>query len=197
MSSSCPIWARSSGARCSTASNWPCRACSRAAPGQDHRRDLWLPRSITPACCATACRRRRTITRCTAKCPAPRWTAPGLACGTDSQGPWIAVDGHARICDGLRRALSGDAARRAARRARRTSTSSMEVENLSAAPMDLMYLCHVNFAFSEGGRIVQPAPFTPRSCGHSHRHPRLMSRRPTIIGLCSASSPRTRRACGS
>jgi hypothetical protein len=37
----------------------------------------------------------------------------------------------------------------------------MEVENLSAAPMDLMYMCHVNFAFAEGARIVQPVPFTP------------------------------------
>ena len=33
----------------------------------------------------------------------------------------------------------------------------MTVENLSAAPMDLMYLCHANFAFAEGARIVQPA----------------------------------------
>ena len=37
----------------------------------------------------------------------------------------------------------------------------MEVENLSASPMDLMYLCHVNFAFAEGGRIVQSVPYTP------------------------------------
>ena len=37
----------------------------------------------------------------------------------------------------------------------------MEVENLSAAPMDLMYLSHVNFAFAKGARIVQPIPFTP------------------------------------
>ena len=37
----------------------------------------------------------------------------------------------------------------------------MAVENLSAAPMDLMYLCHVNFAFAEGARIVQPVPFDP------------------------------------
>jgi hypothetical protein len=37
----------------------------------------------------------------------------------------------------------------------------MEVENLSTAPMDLMYLCHVNFAFAEGARIVQPVPYTP------------------------------------
>jgi hypothetical protein len=30
----------------------------------------------------------------------------------------------------------------------------MEVENLSAAPMDLMYLRHVNFAFAPSARIV-------------------------------------------
>lgn len=37
----------------------------------------------------------------------------------------------------------------------------MNVENLSGAAMDLMYMCHVNFAFCEGGRIIQPAKFTP------------------------------------
>ena len=37
----------------------------------------------------------------------------------------------------------------------------MRVENLSVKPMDLMYLCHVNFAFVAGGRIVQPVPFGP------------------------------------
>ena len=36
---------------------------------------------------------------------------------------------------------------------------TMAVENRSAAPMDLMYLCHVNFAFAEGARIMQPVPF--------------------------------------
>jgi hypothetical protein len=37
----------------------------------------------------------------------------------------------------------------------------MTVENLSTGPMDLMYLCHANFAFAEGAQIVQPAPFDP------------------------------------
>jgi hypothetical protein len=37
----------------------------------------------------------------------------------------------------------------------------MAVDNRSAAPMELMYMCHVNFAFAEGARIVQSAPFTP------------------------------------
>lgn len=37
----------------------------------------------------------------------------------------------------------------------------LDVENLSGKPMELMYMCHINFAFPEGGRIHQPAPFTP------------------------------------
>jgi len=37
---------------------------------------------------------------------------------------------------------------------------AMSVENLAGNPMDLMYMCHVNFALPEGGRIVQPAAFT-------------------------------------
>ncbi|RWR10974.1 aldose 1-epimerase family protein [Paenirhodobacter populi] len=37
----------------------------------------------------------------------------------------------------------------------------MAVENLSAHPMELMYMLHANFDFVAGARIVQPAPFTP------------------------------------
>ncbi|MFC3127666.1 DUF4432 family protein [Pseudoroseomonas globiformis] len=35
------------------------------------------------------------------------------------------------------------------------------VENRSGKPMDLMYMCHINFDFVAGGRCLQPAPFTP------------------------------------
>ena len=37
----------------------------------------------------------------------------------------------------------------------------MAVENRSFAPMELMYMAHVNFDFLPGARIHQPAPFTP------------------------------------
>ncbi|MCI0756945.1 aldose 1-epimerase family protein [Teichococcus vastitatis] len=37
----------------------------------------------------------------------------------------------------------------------------LSVRNLSGKPMELMYMCHVNFAFVPGGRCVQPVPFTP------------------------------------
>lgn len=38
---------------------------------------------------------------------------------------------------------------------------TMDVENLSSAPMELMYMCHVNFAYEDGARIIQPVAFTP------------------------------------
>ena len=38
---------------------------------------------------------------------------------------------------------------------------ALAVENLSGRPMELMYMCHVNFAYAPGGRFVQPVPFVP------------------------------------
>ncbi|SDX09090.1 aldose 1-epimerase family protein [Roseicitreum antarcticum] len=38
---------------------------------------------------------------------------------------------------------------------------AMAVENRSGLAMELMYMCHVNFAFVTDGRIHQMAPFTP------------------------------------
>ena len=43
--------------------------------------------------------------------PCAEMDAAGIACGDDERGAWIAVDGRARIRDGLRRALSRHAAR--------------------------------------------------------------------------------------
>ena len=38
----------------------------------------------------------------------------------------------------------------------------MEVENLSAAPMDLMYLCHVNFAYRQARESCSRFPSRPQ-----------------------------------
>jgi Domain of unknown function (DUF4432) len=92
--------------------------------------------------------------------PCAEMDEAGVECGTDARGPWIAVTGAREYAMGFgahyratpRVVLRADAA---------DFDVVMEVENLSAAPMDLMYLCHVNFAFAEGGRIVQPVSFTP------------------------------------
>lgn len=84
----------------------------------------------------------------------------GLGCGTDDKGSWIAVTGARDYAVGFGahyRATphvtlhAGDTGLRV----------TMEVENRGAAPMDLMYLAHVNFGFAEGARIVQPVPFDP------------------------------------
>ena len=40
---------------------------------------------------------------------------------------------------------------------------AMQVKNLSTQPMNLMYMCHVNFAFCENATIIQPIPFTPEN----------------------------------
>lgn len=92
--------------------------------------------------------------------PCAEMDGAGLACGMDAQGAWIEVTGMREYAMGF------GAHYRATPRVRLRAGATrldvvMAVENLSAAPMDLMYLCHVNFAFAENGRIVQPVPFTP------------------------------------
>jgi Domain of unknown function (DUF4432) len=92
--------------------------------------------------------------------PCAEMDKAGLECGVDERGGWIAVTGEREYAMGF-----GAHYRATPRVILRASAPDidvvMDVENLSAAPMDLMYLCHVNFAFAEGGRIVQPVPFTP------------------------------------
>jgi len=92
--------------------------------------------------------------------PCAPMDAAGLEIGADEDGPYLAVTGRREYVMGFgahyearpRVVLRPDAA---------LFDIDMEVENLSGAAMDLMYMCHVNFAFCEGARIVQPAPFTP------------------------------------
>ena len=84
----------------------------------------------------------------------------GLACVTDEHGATLTVTGLRDYAMGF-----GAHYRATPRVVLREDATSfqvvMEAENLSAAPMDLMYICHANFAFAEGGRIVQPVPFDP------------------------------------
>jgi len=92
--------------------------------------------------------------------PCAEMDLAGLACGTDERGPWIAVTGAREYAMGF--GAHYLATPRVVLRSGATDFEIvMEVENLSGAPMDLMYLCHVNFAFAEGGRIVKSVPFTP------------------------------------
>jgi hypothetical protein len=84
----------------------------------------------------------------------------GVACGLDSAGAWIAVTGQREYAMGFGSHYL--ATPRVVLHASATAVDiEMHVENLSRAPMDVMYMCHVNFAFQPQARIVQAAPFTP------------------------------------
>lgn len=94
--------------------------------------------------------------------PCAPMTAAGLSCGTDAGGAFLAVTGEYDYAMGF--GAHYRARPRVLVRAEAPAIEIvMEVENLSAKPMDLMYLCHVNFAFVAGGRIVQPVPYDPAS----------------------------------
>jgi hypothetical protein len=92
--------------------------------------------------------------------PCAEMDEAGLLCGADSSGRWIAVTGVREYAMGF--GAHYRATPRVTLKSEETGFRiAMEVRNLSAAPMDLMYMCHVNFAFAEGARIVQSVPFTP------------------------------------
>lgn len=112
---------------------------------------------------------------------APMDTA-GLEIGEDAEGPYVAVTGTREYVMGFG---SHYAARpRIVLRPDATLFDiRMEVENLSGAPMDLMYMCHVNFAFCEGARIVQPAPFTPEATVVRTQVPAHVPRSPAYDAL--------------
>ena len=92
--------------------------------------------------------------------PCAEMDEAGVACGVDARGAWIAVTGSRDYAMGF--GAHYLATPRVVLRPEETGCDVvMDVANLSASPMDLMYLCHVNFDFAEGGRIVQSVPFTP------------------------------------
>ena len=82
----------------------------------------------------------------------------GLEVGEDGGGPWLAVTGSRDYARGF--GARYRAAPRVTLHAAATDFAmEIGVENRAAAPMDLMYICHANFGFPEGARIVQPVPF--------------------------------------
>lgn len=82
-----------------------------------------------------------------------------LEMGEDAQGPWLALVSEREYLMGF-----GDHYLAQPRVVIRPDSAifevSMVVENLSLNPMELMYMCHANFAYVEGARIIQPAAFS-------------------------------------
>lgn len=92
--------------------------------------------------------------------PCAKMDSAGLEFGEDVEGPYMAVIGSYEYVMGF-----GNHYVARPRVVLRPDTAlfdiGMSVKNLSGTEMNLMYMCHVNFAFCKGARIVQPAPFTP------------------------------------
>ena len=83
----------------------------------------------------------------------------GLAVGEDAKGPWLAVTGK---CEYVRafgdHYLASPSVK--IRPASGMFEVTMRVQNLSAEPMDLMYMCHANFAFPPNAQVIQPNRFS-------------------------------------
>lgn len=87
------------------------------------------------------------------------WLEFGSDAGKDSGGAFVRLAGQVDFIRGFGphyRATPSVTLRDGSR-----IEMAMTVENRSGLAMDLMYMCHVNFAFVAGGRIHQMAPFTP------------------------------------
>jgi hypothetical protein len=93
--------------------------------------------------------------------PCAPMDAAGLLCGEDARGRFLAVTGSREYAMGFGAHYLSEP--RVTMRERETTLDfAMDVRNLSQAPMDLMYMAHVNFAFCEGARMVQPVPYDTR-----------------------------------
>ncbi|MDR0246294.1 MAG: aldose 1-epimerase family protein [Burkholderia sp.] len=78
----------------------------------------------------------------------------GLVVGTDARGAIVEVTGEYEYVQGFG---SHYVARPSVRLAEHDAqmTIAMDVTNLGGAPMDLMYMAHLNYAYVPGGRFVQ------------------------------------------
>jgi hypothetical protein len=83
-----------------------------------------------------------------------------IVCGEDAQGPFLALVSEREYAMGFGSHYLA-APRVVLRPGATLFDLEMHVRNLSMAPMDLMYLCHVNFAMVPDGEIFQGAAFSP------------------------------------
>ena len=107
--------------------------------------------------------------------PVVAMDSAAIETGADGQGPYLRLIGSKTFRRGF--GAHYRATPSVTLRAGRTDFDiGMAVRNLSAAPMDLMYMAHVNFADVPDGTIVQPMPFdtahmTIRRSFPPHVHP--------------------------
>jgi hypothetical protein len=86
----------------------------------------------------------------------------GLELGSDAEGAFVRLTGEFEYIRGFGAHYKASPTL-TVRPDRTLFDIGMTVENLGGSAMDLMYGCHVNFAFVDDGRIIQPAAFTPEN----------------------------------
>lgn len=85
-----------------------------------------------------------------------------LVFGQDAQGAWVELGGDCEYVRGFgAHYLASPRVRLGANEA--LFLIEMRVRNLSAHPMELMYMLHANFDFVAGAEIHQPAAWTPEA----------------------------------
>lgn len=105
-----------------------------------------------------------------------------LRFGEDAGGPWVELGGQ---CDYVR---GFGPHYRAQPRVRLGATDAvflieMQVRNLSAHPMELMYMLHANFAFVADAEIHQPAAWTPETTKVRRTVPGHVTPSPEFLAL--------------
>ena len=117
--------------------------------------------------------------------PCATMDSAGLIFGEDEQGAYVEVTGEYEY-------VMGFGAHYLARPSVRLYADDtlfeieMDVENLSYAPMELMYMCHVNFAYDEDARIVQPTSFSPEDTKVRTAVPAHVTPNPDYLSLIDA-----------
>ncbi|TBW41402.1 DUF4432 family protein [Siculibacillus lacustris] len=117
--------------------------------------------------------------------PCAPMQAAGLDIGEDGEGPFMAVTGTREWVMGFGAHYLARP-RVVLRPGKALFDIEMAVENRSFAPMDLMYMAHVNFAFVEGGRIVQPTGFTAKDTVVRTAVPGHVKATPAYLGFIDA-----------
>jgi hypothetical protein len=117
--------------------------------------------------------------------PCARMDRASLRLGSDAQGPWLALRSEVDYLQGF-----GDHYLAQPSVVLRPDSAlfevRMDVRNLGRDPMDLMYMCHANFAFVEGGQLVQPTGFSARDTAVRRAIPAIVQSDPAYVQRLAA-----------
>jgi len=117
--------------------------------------------------------------------PCAAMDSASLHLGQDAQGPWLSL---LSMVDHLRG--FGDHYLAQPSVTLRPDSGlfevAMAVRNLGRDPMDLMYMCHANFAFVEGGQLVQPTGFSARETAVRTAIPAIVKSDPAYVQRLAA-----------